>query len=407
MKQTAYVVSSQPQKMWRESRVAVRDSTAQADVHADCDAQAWEGFGGCFNELGWVALDRVPRSSRASVMRDIFGTGVGCGFTRCRMPIGASDYACSWYSLNDCDGDFAMRRFSVARDRECLFKYIKAALAVQPAMKVFASPWSPPTWLKRPAVYNHGTLVWEPRYLKAYALYFVNFAKACEAEGIPLDQLHVQNEPVADQKFPSCLWTGAQMRDFIRDYLAPALRTAGVDCEVWLGTLNTDDYHGFPNTVLSDPAARRAVSGVGFQWAGKGAIQRTHQSWPDVRLMQTENECGDGTNTWTYAQYVFDLAQHYIANGANAYVYWNMVLANGGKSTWGWPQNSMVSVDLKSGAVTRNPEFYVMKHLSAFVRPAHACRSSPVRGLRARARSEQFRANLSLQFVTRSSARRA
>jgi glucosylceramidase len=223
--------------------------------------------------------------------------------------------------------------------------------------------------LKHPRAYNYGTLVWERKHLAAYALYFVKFVQAYAREGVRIAQIHPQNEVVADQKFPSCLWTGAQLRDFIRDHLGPAFARAGLNCEIWLGTLNTDDYNAFPFTVLSDPRANSYVAGVGFQWAGKAAIQRTHAAWPEKRLMQTENECGDGLNTWAYAHYVFGLIQHYISNGANAYVYWNMVLPEGGLSTWGWRQNSMITVDIKRQRLTYRPEFYVMRHLGQFVEP--------------------------------------
>jgi glucosylceramidase len=193
--------------------------------------------------------------------------------------------------------------------------------------------------------------------------------QAYRQRGLPLRQIHVQNEPLADQKFPSCLWTGEQLRDFIRDYLGPAFRQHGLDCEIWLGTLNTDDYDGYVLKVLLDPAARALIRGVGFQWAGKGAIQRAAESWPGVRLMQTENECGDGRNSWEYARYIFNLVRHYLANGASAYVYWNMVLPAGGESTWGWKQNSMVTVDLATQEVAYTPEFHLMKHFSRFIEP--------------------------------------
>jgi len=121
--------------------------------------------------------------------------------------------------------------------------------------------------------------------------------------------------------------------------------------------------------VLSDAGARQYIAGVGFQWAGKGAVQRTWESYPEVQLTQTENECGDGENTWDYATYVHGLLRHYIDNGVNAYVYWNMVLQAGGLSTWGWRQNSMVSVDMDAATVTYNPEFHLMKHFSRFVDP--------------------------------------
>lgn len=242
-------------------------------------------------------------------------------------------------------------------------------MAIQPGLGLFASPWSPPTWMKSPPVYNYGTLVWTPKNLHAYALYFVKFVEAYRRAGVPIRQIHPQNEPVADQKFPSCLWTGEQLRVFIRDYLGPAFKRHGVDAEIWLGTLNTDSFDGYVQEVLCDPGANGYVAGVGFQWAGKGAIQRTHASWPGKRLMQTENECGDGRNTWAYAEYIFGLMHHYITNGANAYVYWNMVLDAGGVSTWGWKQNSMITVDPPSARITYQPEYHLMRHFSAFVRP--------------------------------------
>ncbi len=331
--------------------------------------QIWEGTGGCFNELGWLALAGLPARARDGVLRALFDPAAdSCRFNLCRLPIGASDYAAQWYSLNETPGDLAMRRFTIARDRQYLIPYARAALALRPDLRLFASPWSPPTWLKHPPVYNYGTLVWRPAVLRAYALYFVRYLQAYRRAGVRVHQIHPQNEPVADQKFPSCLWTGAQLREFIRDYLAPAFAAHKLDTEIWLGTLNTDDYDGFIATVLDDPAARRLIAGVGFQWAGKGAVARTAASWPGVRLMQTENECGDGRNSWEYAHYIFRLWQHYVTHGVNAYVYWNLVLAAGGQSTWGWRQNSLVTI-APDGAVTYTPEFYVMKHVGRYVTP--------------------------------------
>lgn len=335
-----------------------------ADEH-----QAWDGFGGCFNELGYIALSLLSPLERDRVMRSLFDPADGCRFSLCRVPIGASDYAAEWYSHNETDGDFEMARFSIERDSGYLIPYIRLALDLRKDLTIFASPWSPPTWMKRPRAYNYGTLIWEPRYLAAYARYFVEFVKAYRALGIPVTQVHPQNEPVADQKFPSCLWTGERLREFIGGYLGPAFRASGLDCEIWLGTINSNDYHGYPETVLSDPAARSYLTGVAFQWHGKELVQRTAASWPDLKLMQSENECGDGANSWAYAQYVFDLLQHYITNGVSSYCYWNMVLQPGGESTWGWRQNAMITVDPATRQATYNPEFYVMKHFAACIDP--------------------------------------
>ncbi|OPZ81195.1 MAG: Glucuronoxylanase XynC precursor [bacterium ADurb.Bin429] len=363
-------ISTTPTAQWREQTVDVSAPVEGAALALDGTRhQTWDGWGGCFNELGWIALSGLDADARYETLGLLFDQRDGCKFTFCRMPIGASDYGAEWYSLNETAGDFAMTHFSIARDKGCLIPYIKAAMAWQPELALFASPWSPPTWFKFPRAYNYGTMIWQPEYLDAYARYFLKFVQAYRAEGINITQVHVQNEPVADQKFPSCLWTGAQMRDFIRDHLGPLFAREGLDCEIWLGTLNTDDYDGYPHTVMSDPDAYRYTAGVGFQWAGKGAIQRTHESWPEKRLMQTENECGDGRNTWEYARYVYDLFRHYITNGANAYVYWNMILQPGGLSTWGWRQNAMITVDPAAKTVTLNPEFYVMKHFSSIIAP--------------------------------------
>lgn len=363
------VITTTREQAWQKSE-CVAGVEIEVNLRLTTDRhQIWEGWGGCFNELGWIALSALPSERRDEILRELFDPDAGCRFNLCRLPIGASDYAAEWYSHNETSGDLTMKHFAIERDQLYLLPYIQAALALRPDMKLFASPWSPPTWMKFPKVYNYGTLVWTPEILRAYALYLAKFIQAYQREGVRIDQLHPQNELVADQKFPSCVWTGAQMRDFIRDDLGPLFVKLGLDCEIWLGTLNMNDYDGYINTVLSDPAANGFIHGVGLQWDGKGMAQRLHASWPEKRIIQTENECGNGQNTWEYAHYVFGLLQHYISNGANAYVYWNMVLEPDGKSTWGWKQNAMVTVNGETQEVTFNPEFHVMKHYSHFIAP--------------------------------------
>jgi glucosylceramidase len=353
-------------------------------------AQTVTGFGGCFNEIGGRELLRLPEPARAEVLEALFGP-TGCAFDFCRLPIGASDYAVSWYSHADTPDDLALAHFSIERDRRFLLPYIHAAQAVRPDLRFFASPWSPPAWMKFPERYNGGRLRAEPAVRAAYADYFLRYVRAYRAEGVSVSQIHVQNEPNSDQKFPSCLWTGAEMRDFIRDHLGPRFESAGEACEIWAGTieraaligwdpstLTGDSYHTWAHTILSDPAARRFIKGVGYQWNGKGSVAQTRAEWPDLPVIQTENECGDGKNSWDYAFYVFDLLWHYFNDGCSAYVYWNMILPPGGQSTWGWNQNTMIMVDGASGAITYNPEFYVMKHLAHHVRPG--ARFVPVKG---------------------------
>lgn len=328
----------------------------------------WTGFGGCFNEMGQDCLRALPETVRQEILRTLFDPqGDSCRFDYCRVPIGANDYALDWYSLADTPDDLAMDHFSIERDRGCLIPFIRSAQALQPALRLFASPWSPPAWMKHPRAYNHGTLVDTEANLRAYALYLLKFVQAYQAEGIPVEAVHVQNEPHSDQKFPSCVWTGEQMGRFIRDHLGPLFETEGHPAQIWAGTVERDTYDAFILPILADAATRRHVAGLGFQWAGKAAVQRTRDAWPDLPLIQTENECAAGENTWADASHTFALMRHYIRNGASAYVYWNMVLPPGGMSTWGWHQNALVTVDKATKAVTYNPEFHVMRHLSRYV----------------------------------------
>ena len=144
-------------------------------------------------------------------------------------------------------------------------------------MTLFASPWSPPTWLKRPRAYNYGTLILEPEYQRAYALYFVKFVQAYAAAGVRIAQVHLQNEPDADQKFPSCLWTGAQMR-LTATTSGPAFRDNNIDADIWLGTLNTDDYDSFTLAALTlIPEANRYIAWRGLSMGGQScrAANRT------------------------------------------------------------------------------------------------------------------------------------
>lgn len=375
-------VSSTQTSYWTNKDAAAETAEGKANLSITGDKfQIVEGFGGCFNELGYDALSHLSDQDRDDVLHALFHPEGEHRFSICRLPIGASDYALEWYSHNETDGDLEMNHFNIERDHKYLLPYIKAALKLNPELKLFASPWSPPTWMKSPRAYNYGTLRWEKEILEAYALYFVKFVQAYREEGVTIHQIHVQNEVVADQKFPSCVWTGEQLREFIRDYLGPAFEKHGLDTEIWLGTINapdpwqelmkktTSDFDTYANTVLSDPEAYKYVKGVGYQWAGKYAIQRTVQSYPELRYMQTENECGDGNNSWDYAKYVFNLYQHYFVNGVNSYIYWNMVLEPKGRSTWGWEQNAMVTVEPDLKQAVNNPEFYVMKHFAHFVAP--------------------------------------
>ena len=168
------------------------------------------------------------------------------------------------------------------------------------------------------------------------------------------------------QVFPSCTWTAAGLSEFIGKYLGPEMEKLNI--EVMFGTMERPT-EALVDTVLNDKQARQYITGVGFQWAGKEAIQGIYERYPEIRIYQTEQECGNSKNDWKYCIYSWGLMKHYLTNGANAYMYWNMSLDEGGISTWGWKQNSLVSVDTTNNTYKYNHEYFLLKHVSHFVQP--------------------------------------
>ena len=376
----------------REAPRAADGGMADVMVQADAPRQTIEGFGACFNELGWTSLAALAPSDRDSILRELFAPGVGANFTLCRMPVGANDFSRDWYSYDEADGDFGLERFSIANDLDTLVPFIKAALTHQPGLKVWASPWSPPSWMKtnkhyamampapgRPGlegvqnglrpdqVGKEGSdyFVQDPRYFRAYASYFGKFVDEYRKQGIAIGMVMPQNEFNSAQVFPSCCWTAEGLARFI-GYLGPEM--AKRDVAVFFGTMERANEK-LVDVSLQDPAIAAHIKGVGFQWAGKGAIAGIHRRYPNLALYQTEQECGDGRNDWRYCRYAWSLMKHYLRSGATAYEYWNISLKKGGVSRWGWAQNSLVTVDADTKTFAYTHEYYLMKHVSHFVRP--------------------------------------
>jgi len=346
--------------------------------------QVIDGFGACFNELGWEALQLASEGDRETILRDLFDPDTGCRFSICRMPLGANDYSVDWYSHNEQAGDLEMEHFSIERDRLRLIPYIRAAKGINPDLKIWASPWCPPSWMKENGHYAcrsdprvndlppgrsgremETQFIMEPAVLSAYAHYFCKFIKAYGDEGIHIYAVHVQNEPNSCQNFPSCIWRPEDLATFIGSYLGPRFGKEGLETEIWLGTIERPQLERV-DAVLQDERAGSYISGVGFQWAGKEVIPKVQAKYPGIPLMQTESECGDGSNDWDALEYTFSLMKHYFTHGVETYLYWNMVLDETGRSRWGWKQNSLITVG-PGGEVTYNPEYYLMKHMASAV----------------------------------------
>jgi glucosylceramidase len=334
------------------------------EVRLDTPLQTISGFGGAFTEKGWQALSALSVPKRDQAMAALFSAN-GAAFNLCRTPIGANDISRKWYSYNETARDFAMANFSVDNDRDTLIPYIRAAIKQQPNLKIWASPWSPPTWMKTgkhyaqapawPGQPTNGILpeqlgkegidsfIQEDRYFEAYARYFRRYVEEYGKAGVPISLVMPQNEFNSAQPFPSCCWTPEGLARFI-PYLGKEMGQIGVD--IFFGTLERPNAD-LLSKVLADPKASPYIKGVGVQWAGKGALSEIKRRHPDLTLWGSEQEGGMGTNDWHY---------------------WNMVMPTGGLSGWGWPQNSLITVDTQRGNYRFNHEYYLMRHLSGFVR---------------------------------------
>lgn len=335
--------------------------------------QVIDGFGGCFNEAGWVALGHASETDRTRVIEALFADS-GAAFNLARLPIGASDFALDYYSLADTPDDYELRHFSLARDERNLLPFVRAAQTIRPNLRFWASPWTPPAWMKDNGHYSKGSLRQEPAILATYADYLARWVEGYRAWGVPIYALAPQNEPNITNVYPTCLWTGPQLRDFIANHLGPVFKQRLPDVELWLG-LNGDPFNDGENpnarlvTVLEDPRASTYLTGIGFQYDSRNQIALARDLYPEKKLMQTETECFRGENSWADAQKLFAHLKRYLEGGASAYFAWNLVLDDSGMSTWNWRQNSLVTVHRDTGAVTFTGEYHVLRHFSAHVKP--------------------------------------
>jgi len=381
------LVTSASGAFWKTGTLT--DSTSNATVTVnDANAyQTWEGFGGAFNEKGWSYLTTDDMKTQA--LQLLFGAD-GCNFAWGRIPIGASDYAMDRYSLNENAGDTSMSKFSIDRDMMKLIPYIKAAQAVKKDIRFWASPWSPPTWMKTGPYnpntgashsnFDGGVMKSDDATMQAFALYLVKFVQAYADQGIKVEAVSPQNEPNYQQNYPSCHWDSSTFVTFVGKYLGPALASASLDTKVLDGTLsNPSGDADIGQMVLKDATAKTFIRAIGVQWgmADSGPVGTLKGLAGSIPLWLSETKCG-GTigstapapNDFNYGKDTWGYITAAVKNGLTAYNAWNMVLDKGGlgiDDTRKWPQNALLVAD--SGSITATPAYYVFRHFSQFVVP--------------------------------------
>ena len=339
-------------------------------------SQTITSFGGAFNEQGWQALSLLSAAERDAALRALFDRESGLGFDYCRLPIGASDYAMDRYTLDESSGDTQMAHFSIERDKQRLIPYVKAAQAIRPDLKLWGSAWTPPTWMKTPAVFDGGAFKDDPAIYRAYALYLARYVESYAAEGIPISMVVPQNEPKELTHYPSCDWNPAQYVTFLRDHAGPLFKQRGLETQLFIGTINKADWDLL--SVLKDPGAAAYVSGVAVQWSGIAHVPQVRALRPTLPIVQSETECGNNHwqpgfnpehpgNDFEYGAHTWRRLHDFFKAGVSSYMLWNMVLDEQGKnidSERPWPQNAAIVVDRPSKRAIYTPMFWATKHFS-------------------------------------------
>lgn len=393
--QKATIISTTATERWKETKISTTktaDTTANLCVYTDSLLQDVYGFGATFNEIEWDAIRNLSEAERSKIMQSLFGKD-GIAFSIGRTPIACNDYSYGYYSYNDVKDDYTMRNFTIGRDRFILIPFIKEALKIRPDLKMWASPWTPSTWMKVTEHYSmkssglSGTDVGHNRldpmrdvtgnvtgfkmqkgYLEAYALYLSKYIQEYKKEGVNIDIIMPQNEIAWTPCWPCCTWRPEDFAIFLTQYLAPRFEQDSIKTDIWLGTINYPDPN-YVRTFLKQKGTQQLIKGIGVQWTGMRALPSIHNEYPQFEYMQTENICGDGENDWSALERTWQSICHCFNNGVSSYVYWNMVLDETGKSWWEWKQNSLIIVDRPTSTIRYTDEFYLMKHLSHFIQP--------------------------------------
>jgi glucosylceramidase len=345
------------------------------NVFEDVEYQTIQGFGGAFTEAAAVTLNKMSPEKQQEIVDAYFTPETGLGYTLCRTHIHSCDFALGNYVYIK-EGDNSLESFDVERDHTALLPFIKRANeATGGGITLFASPWSPPAWMKTSGTMNGGGVLL-PEYRATWAKYFVKYIQAYAAEGVTIWGITVQNEPKAVQSWDSCVFTAEEERDFVREHLGPALAEAGlghVKIIVW--DHNKERLYDRARTILSDPEANKFVYGVGFHWYSGDhfeALEAVRRKYPDKALIFTEGcvERGVKLGSWDPGEkYGHDIIGN-LNNGMNGWTDWNLLLDEiGGPNHVENYCDAPIIADTKTDTVHYQSSYYYIGHFSSFIRP--------------------------------------
>lgn len=348
---------------------------AVIDVDDSQTFQTMDGFGYCLTGGSAELLHAMSAPARARLLRELFGTGPNnIGVSYLRISIGASDLDAQVFSYDDRPAgqpDPTLAHFSLAPDEQHLIPVLKEILAINPALKILGSPWSPPTWMKTNEATKGGSL--KPEYYGAYAQYFVKYLRGMKAAGITLAAVTPQNEPLHPGNNPSLLLPAEQEAEFIGQHLGPALRAAGLKTKIICYDHNADKPE-YPLTVLGNATANPYVDGSAFHlYAGPiTALSQVHDAYPSKNIYFTEEWVGSRSkfadNLDWHQKNLFIGAPR---NWAKNVLEWNLAAdPQQNPHTPGGCDQCLGAITLAPGdQITRNVAYYAVAQSSKWVRP--------------------------------------
>lgn len=338
--------------------------------------QSIDGFGFALTEGSAFHLHRMSAPAREQILKEMFATdGKNVGFSYVRLTLGASDLNNFVYSYNDLpEGkkDPEMKKFSLGHDHDDVIPVMKEILKIVPDIKIMSSPWSAPVWMKDSGTVQGGAL--KKDYYNAYAIYFVKYIQAMAKEGITIDAVTIQNEPLNSRNTPSMPWYWQQHNEFVRDHLGPAFKAAGIKTKIVIFDHNCDrpDY---PLALLNDPLTSQYIDGSAFHHyrgyiSGMGIV---HRKRPDKNIYFTEQMLTErpGSEMINIAAPVKRLIIDVTRNWSKNVILWNYAAdpLNDPHTDNGGCSMCQGAITIDGDKVTRNVAYYTIAHASKFVRP--------------------------------------
>jgi glucosylceramidase len=352
----------------------VANSNSIINVDSAQQFQAIDGFGYTFTEGSASIINQLPTFEKNNLLNELFGAGdnsISVSFIRLGM--GATDLSTSVYSYDDMPAgqtDPTLANFSLGKDLVALVPLLKQVLLINPNIKLMATPWSPPVWMKDNGSSIGGNL--QPQHYAVYANYFVKYIQAMQAQGLPIYAVTPQNEPLHPGNNPSMLMTATQQADFIKNHLGPAFASAGINTKIIIYDHNCDrpDY---PLAVLADAAARPFIDGSAFHLYGGSisVLTDVHNAYPDKHVYFTEQYTPSNGNFATDLQWhLKNVMIGSMRNYSKIALEWNLANDPGfGPFTPGGCTTCLGAVTVSTSGYTRNVAYYIIAQLSKFVPP--------------------------------------